>query len=442
MTEAKSIAADAPRPDREGHVDTHYLAAASELPVFEPFRGKAEAEVCVIGGGLAGLWTARELARSGVSVMLLEAQRLAFGASGRNGGFVSPGFAESLFAIEETVGLDHARALFRASSEGVGLVRALIRDAGRDDIVQGHGWLKLVRHGDIAALERTAERMARDYGQVYEFIGRDDLARHVTSVSYHAGLLDPLPFHVQPLELAALLARQAAAAGVRIFEKSRVRRISATRKGFAVRANWGRIDAGQVVLATSALGGPSARMNAAILPVSTYMVSARSKSLDRAVRFTGCIADTRRAGDYYRVVGQGEARRLLWGGRITTRVSRPMRLAAMLRDDMLSVYPQLAADLEIERAWSGVMGYARHKMPVIGRLGRGLWMVSAFGGHGLNTTAMGGAMIARAIARGDDEWRLFEPFGAPRAGGLLGRLAVQLEYWRLQWLDRRDERRS
>jgi glycine/D-amino acid oxidase-like deaminating enzyme len=431
----------APRPDRDGHVDTHYLAHAGELPVFETFRGKAEAEVCVIGGGLAGLWTAHELARAGVSTILVEGERLAWGASGRNGGFVSPGFAESLFAVEEAVGLDHARALYRASLEGVGRVRALIRDNGRNDIVLGHGWLKLLRHADTAALERTAERMARDYGQVQEFLGRDDLARHVTSEAYHAGLLDPMPFHVQPLELAALLARKAAEAGVRIFEKTRARRVGATRKGFVVRANRGRIETGQVVLATSGLGGPAARMNAAILPVSTYMVSARSRSLDRAIRFGGCIADTRRAGDYYRVVGEGEARRLLWGGRITTRVGQPRRLAAMLRADILSVYPQLAADLEIERAWSGVMGYARHKMPIVGRLGRGLWMASALGGHGQNTAAMAGSMIARAISRGDDEWRLLEPFGAPRIGRLLGRLAAQLEYWRLQMLDRRDERR-
>jgi len=196
-----------------------------------------------------------------------------------------------------------------------------------------------------------------------------------------------------------------------------------------------------VVLATSAYGGPSGRLNAAILPISTYVVTARSAKLDEAIHFAGCLGDTRRASDYYRIVGTGEGRRLLWGGRITTRRSVPPRLGERLAGDIRSVYPQLD-DLAVEQAWAGMMGYAVHKMPLIGRIGDGLWAATAFGGHGLNTTAMAGRLIARAIADGDDSWRLFEPFSPDWGGGPFGRIATQLAYWRLQFLDRLEELRA
>src|SRR5262249_39550388 len=98
--------------------------------------------------------------------------------------------------------------------------------------------------------------------------------------------------------------------------------------------------------------------------------------------------------------------------------------------------------ITIDHAWSGIMGYARHKMPQIGEIGRDVWVASAFGGHGLNTTAMAGLVIARALAQRDDRHRLFRPYGLERTHGLAGRIAAELEYWRLAFADRRDERRG
>ena len=110
----------------------------------------------------------------------------------------------------------------------------------------------------------------------------------------------------------------------------------------------------------------------------------------------------------------------------------------MLKHDILSIYPQLG-DFKVDFAWSSLMGYAVHKMPLIGQLREGLWTCTAFGGHGLNATAMGGVLVASAISGGDDRWRLFEPYKARWGGGAVGRLATQLEYWRLQVLDRWEE---
>ncbi|HEX7198788.1 MAG TPA: FAD-binding oxidoreductase, partial [Dongiaceae bacterium] len=150
------------------------------------------------------------------------------------------------------------------------------------------------------------------------------------------------------------------------------------------------------------------------------------------IRTTDAVADNRRAGDYYRLVDGGK--RILWGGKITTRLSDPRDLAERLRQAMVATYPQLDG-LRTEAAWSGQMSYARHLMPQIGRLRSHLWYATAFGGHGMNTTAIGGKILAEAITGESDRIRLFAPFGLASTLGPLGRAAVQLTYWTLQAQD-------
>ena len=185
--------------------------------------------------------------------------------------------------------------------------------------------------------------------------------------------------------------------------------------------------------ASTGIGEVDAPIAETVQPVSTYVAvtAPLGERLFEAVRYTGAIADTRRAGDYYRIVSDD---RLMWGGRISMRGSTPWRLKAALRSDILKVYPQLEG-VEIEYAWSGVMAYAVHKMPQIGELAQGYWLASAFGGHGLNTTAMAGEMIARAILEGDDRWRLFSPYELVWAGGRSGRAAAQALLWSMQMRD-------
>ncbi len=185
----------------------------------------------------------------------------------------------------------------------------------------------------------------------------------------------------------------------------------------------GVVRARHVVLAGSTGVGPiDAQLAATVVPVSTYIAvtAPLGEKLFDAVRYTGAVSDTRRAGDYYRIVADD---RLQWGGRISTRTGEPRRLKALMRRDILKVYPQLG-DIEIEHAWAGTMAYAVHKMPQIGELAPGYWLASAFGGHGLNTTAMAGDMIARAILEGDDRWRLFSSYELVWAGGAFGRIAA------------------
>lgn len=426
-----------------GHVDSFYAASAPTAPGYASLDADIETETCVIGGGYAGLTTARELARHGRGVVLLEAERVGWGASGRNGGFVSPGYAADIFALETRLGKQHAKALYDLSHEGAEYVRERLSEPGFAGILGGRGRLRLTRHGCPEEMARTRERLEADYGHRFELWDAASIGQVLSTTRYHGGLHDPAAFDIDPLAYANALAGAAARAGASIFEASPALTLTRGRDRWRITTPGGTVGAEHVVLAGSAYGVPSGLhrpLDRAVLPVSTYVVVSEPMGarLDEAIGFAGAIGDTRRAGDYYRKLAGG---RLMWGGRITTRRSQPHRLATDLKRDILSIYPGLG-DFRIEYAWSGLMGYAVHKMPIVGRIGPGLWACTAFGGHGINTAASGGLLIAGAIAEGDDRWRLLAPFGARWAGGALGRAAVQLEYWRMQAFDRWRERGS
>jgi glycine/D-amino acid oxidase-like deaminating enzyme len=379
-----------------------------------------------------------ELARSGKDVILLEANRIGWGASGRNGGFVSSGFAESLTQVVRRVGLAEAQALFRLSVEGAEYVRARVAELG-PAIRTGDGWIVATRYPDPSRQRRLVEMLARDFGQQVELLDVEQTRKLLKSRRYYESRIDRKAFHIHPLRYCFALARHAESQGARLFEGSRVVSVEQSGSGHLVATPEGTIAAGQVVFCHNH-PGLSRTMARAMLPVATYVAVTESlgERASDAIATTAAVADTRRAGNYYRLIDDN---RLLWGGKITTRVTEPNRLAEMMKHDMLSIYPQLG-DPKMEFAWNGLMGYALHKMPLIGKTGAGLWMASGFGGHGLNTTAMAGLLIARAVTGGDDEWRRFSAFGAPWVGGWLGRAGVQISYWNMQLKDRLDERRA
>jgi len=398
-----------------------------------------EADVIVVGAGFAGLTAALELAREGKSVALIESNKIGWGASGRNGGFVSESFSQGLTSLINRLGAEHTAALVALSQKGVEFVR---REANSIDpaIIGGDGWLLAFRHDDPDEVKKLGA-LYDAYGMKRRFVPRSELRALLKSKSYFDALENSASFHIQPLAYALGLAQKAHMAGARIFEDCAVEALDKTGALWRVRAAGKTIKAQHVVLAGSAyMGGLYPRLQGAILPVATYVVTSEpmEERLDRAISYFGAISDNRRAGDYYRRLPD---KRLLWGGRITTRRSEPKMLAQMLKGDIEKIYPQLG-DFKISHAWSGLMGYAVHKMPIIGEMEEGLWAVTGFGGHGLSTTAMGGQIIAAAISEGDDRWRQFSSFGPVWAGGPLGRAAVQGIYWFMRGRDWIEERNS
>ena len=188
----------------------------------------------MIGGGLAGLTTALELARRGVSVVLLEGKRLAWGASGRNGGFVSNGFSEGMNRIAARVGREGASALYQLSRFGTEYVRREIAEGG-PPIKLGDGKLRCYRYSDPAGVKAAIAAMARDYGHELSFLDTAETRARVRSVDYFQSIHDPSAFHIHPLRYALMIAAKAEAAGARLHEMSPALAVSASGGGYRVR---------------------------------------------------------------------------------------------------------------------------------------------------------------------------------------------------------------
>ncbi len=416
---------------------TWYEATAARGMVRAPLSGTAATSICIVGGGFAGLTLALELARRDCKVILLEAQRVGFGASGRNGGFVSNGFAQSIGTVAKHAGEDAARNLYALSRHGTEFIRREI--AGNDpSINMGQGGLNVSRYENERAMRAEADYMRNVHNEDVEVLDRAKTRALLDTPLYFQSLFKPHAFHIHPLRYALLLARLAEKAGALVHENSQAIVVEKAGAGWRVKTAGGAVVCEHVVHCVSSLDRRiHAHTGRAVLPVATYV--AVTEPLDQdVIRTRSSVSDTRRASNYYRLIDQG---RILWGGAITTKIEEPKHLAERMKRDMLSVYPKLG-DPRIDYAWAGLMGYALHKMPLIGRTADGQWYATAFGGHGLNTTAMAGMVLARAIAGGDDEYRRFSPFAPVWAGGALGRLGVQGSYWWMQLRDRYEERRS
>jgi gamma-glutamylputrescine oxidase len=418
---------------------TYYQATSEPFSARPRLAHDIDTGVCVVGGGFAGLWMARALLRRHYDVVLIEQDRVAHGASGKNGGFVSAGYNQGMSAIADRVGIDHARALYRLSRLGVELVREELA-LGLPGVNATPGHLRVSRIDDAEGLRRKADWYGQQFDHDMVFWPTERVREALSSDCYFQALHDADAFHIHPLNLAIALAEEIERRGGRIYEDTPAldADIDGVRK--TVTTPRGKVRAHHVVFCGSALLGKTfPALSRTVFPVATYLAVTKpaGAKLADAIRYTGCISDDRRAFDYYRVIGD----RLMWGGGISTDTRPPQNLSSQMKDRIDAVYPQLR-EVGIETAWSGLMGFAVHRMPQIGMLRPGAWIASAFGGQGLNTTAMAAELVASGIADKDDRWRLFIPFGLVWAGGALGRRIADFSYRAMKIMDRLDEARA
>lgn len=398
--------------------------------VAAPERGRLnfdlDIDVCVIGGGLAGLTVAREVAERGWSVAVLEADRVAWAASGRNTGFVLPGFAEDVSDMIERVGLDHTKQLWALSEQGLAYVRRTIEETAMPGVDPVPGWLTVSKTDDAAAQRAEVERL-RWIGADVAFWPTEQVRALLPNPRYFSAAHYPAAFHIHPLNYALGLAALAEKAGARIFEGTPALAIdpAGVRKRIVTPA--GRLRAAQVVLAGNVhLGRLVPRLAATLLPLTTFvLVTEPIAGLAEVVKYRGAVSDGARADNHYRIV---DGNRLQWSGRLRTWEADPRRFTRGLLADIRRNFPALG-EVQAAHVWRGTLGRTVHRMPQVGELEPGLWVASGFGGHGLNTTAMAGELIARGIVEADQTWRLFTPYELVWAGGRLGRALAQAVYW-------------
>ncbi len=428
---------------------TWFTATGGVADPRAPLTQDVDVDICIIGGGLAGLTIALEAARRGWSVAVLEQQRVAWNASSRNTGFVRPGFAQRTEQVITRVGLDHTRELWTLSQEGVEYVRRIANDAGlraatSRDVAQGDGWLHVSKTDRAREVTDKAE-LLRGLGADIEFWPANLVRSKVKSPYYFQAIHFPTAFSLHPYNYALGLAQLAENAGARIFENTVATDIDPEGVRKRVVTAQGRVRAANIVFAGNVHLGPiMPEIADTLVRLHTYAVVTKplGDAIVTAIEYPGAVSDTDFSDHHYRVV---DGDRLLFSGRVATRDANPHRYGRKLRADIRKRFPQLA-HAEIEYAWGGAIGLTVHGMPQIGKLGPGVWLASGFGGHGLNTTAMAANVITSAIIDGDDRFRLFEPFELVWSGGRMGRFVAKRfhsAYRRYeQWASRRSRKKE
>lgn len=382
--------------DRDGEYPrSWYAETAAPLPRQPAPQGDLSCDVCVIGGGYTGLSAALHLAQRGYDVVLLEAQRLGFGASGRNGGQVGTGQRRDQDWLEQHLGRDHARALWDLSQDAVALTRELApADAGYAPgiIHAAH------RARYVAEYHAYAERMARDYG--YDQIrplGRDEMRHLVGSPAYHGGDIDMGGGHLHPLRYALGLARAAQAAGARLFEGARVTAITRADPALVV-TDAARVRARFVVVACNGyLGHLLPEVAARVMPINNFIAATRPMTdleRDGIIRGNHAVADSKFVVNYFRF---SHDNRLLFGGGESYGYRFPADIAAQVRRAMAPIFPQLAG-IELTHAWGGTLGISARRMPHFTRITGNILSASGYSGHGVAMATLAGKLLAEAIA--------------------------------------------
>ncbi len=390
------------------HVRSYYAASAHPAPLREPLRGEVTADVCVVGGGIAGCSTALHLAERGYRVVLLEGQRVAWGASGRSGGQAIFGFAAGQDKLVAQVGKADARRLFDVSVAALDLLRERVaRHAIDCDLNWGQVHVAIKpRH--VTELQGWREELAKDYGyDSPRWLDRDAIRALLATERYVGGLYDPRSGHLHPLNYTLGLARAAEAAGARIFEGSQVIRLEHGEPATVVTQH-GRVRARHVALCCNAYVDDrlSAKLRARIMPVGTYIVATEplgEKRITSLLRDNVGVTDINWVLDYFR---RSADHRLLFGGRVSYSGLDPLNTERATRARMLNVFPQLA-DAKIEYAWGGYVDITMSRAPDFGRLAPNVYYLQGFSGHGIALTGVAGQLVAEAIAGQAERFDLF-----------------------------------
>lgn len=381
-----------------GYPDSYYVATAQGLLDAPALAGEERADVCVIGGGYTGLSTALHLSERGYSVVLLEAERVGWGASGRNGGHVGSGQRRDEADLEALVGRAAARLLWDLGEEAKQLVKDLVARHSIDcDLGQGQV-LAAAKPAHLEDLAARVRKLREDYDYAHmRIVPREELREMVATDRYHGGCLDADAAHLHPLNYALGLARACRNAGVRIYEGSRVQSYSIGRRA-RVHATGGHVDAEFVVLACNAyLGRLEPRVAGRIMPINNFMLATAPLGAERAqalLRERVCVHDTLFVLNYFRLSADG---RLLFGGGENYTSRFPRDLKSFVRRHMLQVFPQLA-DVPVDYAWGGALAITLARLPHFGRLDRGIYFAHGYSGHGVPTATLAGRLVAEAIA--------------------------------------------
>ncbi len=382
----------------QSHASSYYAASVNDRTVYASLAGSEVVDVCVIGAGLTGVTTALHLAERGYTVAVLEASKVGWAASGRNGGQMIGGYACEIDTFARYLPEADVRRIWDMGLEALDIVKErIVRHAIDCDLTLGY-LTAANKPRDVVALQAWRDDAEARFGyRALRYMDAAALSGYLASSRYRGGLYDPDSGHLHPLNYTLGLARAACGAGAHIFENTYVSALTSAHGRHRVMTARGHVDARYVVLACNAyLGGLAPALARKIMPVGTYVIATEplgAASAQALLPTNAAICDSAFALDYFR---RSKDHRLLWGGKVSYSTRPPRQLDQAMRQDMLKTFPQLA-DAKIAYGWGGFVDITMNRAPHFGRLTPTLYFAQGFCGHGINVTALAGKLIAEAI---------------------------------------------
>jgi gamma-glutamylputrescine oxidase len=414
---------------------SYYAATANVWETQPPLKGEARADVIVIGGGFTGLSAALACAEKGLSVILLEAKTIGFGASGRNGGQLIPGLRWGMREIDAEFGRERAQAIFDLAWSAGDRVRARIaKHEISCDLKPGHveAAYKPAHFDDM---QREAEFLNTKFGwESINVIQPKDMGSHVDGGGYHGGLYDAKGGHFHPLNYALGLALSCLGAGVRIYENTLVERYADTSAGVEVSTSDGQIKASKLIIGTDAwTHSLSPKLGRFTIPIMNYNIAtAPLPNADALLPSDAAVADSRFVLNYFRLSAD---KRLIFGGGEKYRQTPPSDIAAFVRKHVTDVFPALA-EVPIDYTWGGAVSVTMNRLPQFNCEGN-VFTAHGFSGHGALVTTLAGELMAEAVAGNLSGFDVFAQLPhRPFPGGRL--LARPLATLGLLWFALRD----
>ncbi len=404
--------------DLKATQNSYYAASANEQPNYPKLQGDIEADVCVVGGGFAGLSAAIELADRGYKVVVLEAHHIGFGASGRNGGQIIAGLACEIDVIEKALGIDAAKQVWGMTLEALDLVRERVKRFNIDcDLVDGYLGVSIGEKKG-KSLHIWYDGMAKKYGYDSDakWIEPVHLKDWIDSPKYFNGYYDKRSGHIHPLNYCLGLAKAAASLGVQIYQHSAVNDLQkgqgVNKESAVLKTEAGSVKAKYVVLAgniflseISPQIAPS--LTKRIMPVGTYIIGSEPIEPTLAKKLiptNAAICDTNFVLDYFRFSGGNNAAklqethpRMIFGGRVSYSTMTPRNLTDVMQARMVAAFPQLAKT-KVDYTWGGFVDISMNRAPDFGRVADNVYYLQGFSGHGVALTGLAGKLVAEAIS--------------------------------------------
>ena len=391
----------------EDSADSYYQASAHPPPVTTPLRGTQRAAVAVIGGGISGVSTALHLAERGVDVVVLESHQFGWGASGRSGGQIMPGYCAEQSTIEKLAGKSAARELWTHSMAAMDLLRNRIH---QHQIACDLKWNYLhvaTNKKRARELHESCAHLSSQYGYEMNYLERDELREVLASDLYYGAAFDAGSGHLHPLNYTLGLASAAQQAGARLHANSRALRIETVAHGVRIHTEQATLDCEQVVYACNAyLHRLESRLAKMMMPVATCIIATEPLGESRAralIANDAAVADTNLVLDYFRLSADW---RMLFGGRVSYAGLSPSRLTRALRGRMTRAFPQLA-NARIDYSWGGYVAITMNRAPQIGRLDSCSWYVQGYSGQGMALSGYFGKLLADGVLGDDADLQCF-----------------------------------